>query len=257
MYQINESIHKWQAGDINQISTILPQIVGDATEVYTDLPANMSTGSSFTRYFYGAPNSKAEALSNLLQSSKVKPLRPYMNDLRVFKSEAEISNMRKAGQASGRAFTEAMRNAWTRERDLGAFLDHAFKMFGCDGSAYVPVIAGGRNALSIHYVRNDDIFEDGQLVLADAGGEYGGYVTDITRTWPVNGKFADAQKDLYEAILKVQRTCVSLCRESANMSLDKLHGVAEDELRDGLQQLGFDLSKNVSAGDVYGDLIYF
>ena len=75
--------------------------------------------------------------------------------------------------------------------------------------------------------------------------EYGGYITDITRTWPVNGKFSPAQKDLYQAILNVQRTCVALCRENANISLDKLHNIAETGLEDQLKQLGFDLSGRV------------
>lgn len=76
--------------------------------------------------------------------------------------------------------------------------------------------------------------------------EYGGYITDITRSWPVSGKFSGPQKDLYEAILKVQRSCVALCRENANLSLDKLHSIAEDGLKDQLKQLGFDVSGTVS-----------
>ena len=83
-------------------------------------------------------------------------------------------------------------------------------------------------------------------MLVDAGGEYGGYITDITRTWPVNGKFTDPQRDLYEMILRVQRSSVSLCREDADVSLDKLHRITENGLRDGLKALGFDMSGNVS-----------
>lgn len=67
-----------------------------------------------------------------------------MNALRVLKSDAEIANMRKAGQASGRAITEAMRHAWKKEKDLAAFLDYKFRRNGCDTSAYVPVVAGGQ-----------------------------------------------------------------------------------------------------------------
>lgn len=83
-------------------------------------------------------------------------------------------------------------------------------------------------------------------MLVDAGGEYGGYITDITRTWPVNGKFTDPQKELYEMILKVQRSAVSLCREDADVSLDKLHRITENGLRDGLKSLGFNMEGNVS-----------
>ena len=178
----------------------------------------------------------------MIEHSQVKSLKPLLNELRIFKSEAEVSNMRLAGKISARAITNAMRRKWNKEKDLNAFLEYEFKIGGCDDIAYVPVIAGGRNALMIHYVRNDDVLNETDLVLVDAGGEVGGYVTDITRTWPVSGKFTGPQKDLYETILRVQRSCVSLCRESANMSLDKIHKVTEQGLREGLKQLGFDMS---------------
>ena len=138
-----------------------------------------------------------------------------------------------------------MRHAWTREKDLTSFLEYRFKAGGCDTSAYVPVVAGGVNALSIHYVRNDDVLRDGELVLTDAGGEYAGYITDITRTFPISGQFTPPQAELYAAVLAVQRTCVALCRSNANVSLDKLHEIAENALRDELRQLGFDMSGNV------------
>ena len=83
-------------------------------------------------------------MAKVLESSKVKPLKPIINNIRVYKSEAEIANMRRAGQASGRAFTEAMRQPWTEEKNLAAFLDYRFKIQGCDTSAYVPVVAGGQ-----------------------------------------------------------------------------------------------------------------
>lgn len=75
--------------------------------------------------------------------------------------------------------------------------------------------------------------------------EYGGYIADITRTWPVNGKFTGPQRDLYTAVLNVHRTCVALCREDANLSLDRLHGIAEKGLKEQLQQIGFDMSGDV------------
>lgn len=75
--------------------------------------------------------------------------------------------------------------------------------------------------------------------------EYGGYIADITRTWPVNGKFTGPQRDLYTAVLNVHRTCVALCRENANLSLDRLHGIAEKGLKEQLQQIGFDMSGDV------------
>ncbi|KAL9601825.1 MAG: hypothetical protein Q9179_002743 [Wetmoreana sp. 5 TL-2023] len=234
-----------ESGDIKDVEKSLSRIVGDASEVFTDAVPLRPSASAFSRLFSSQSPPKSDGLSKILDQATVKPLRSILNDLRNIKSDAEIANMRKAGQASGRAFTEAMRQAWTTEKDLTAFLEYTFKRKGCDTSAYVPVVAGGKNASQIHYVRNDDVLLDNDLVLADAGGEYGNYITDITRTWPIDGTFAPAQKDLYNAILATQRTCISLCRSSASNSLDKIHQIAESTLKDNLSQLGFDMSGNV------------
>jgi intermediate cleaving peptidase 55 len=220
------------------LHTLLPPVISGASEVYTDI-AKSSAFSIFSKD-KDLPNH----FGKMIKDSKVKPLKPLMNQLRVIKSEAEIANMRMAGKISGRSFTNAMRRQWTKEKDLGAFLDYDFRTGGCEASAYVPVIAGGGNALSIHYVRNNDVLQEGQIVLVDAGGEYGGYIADITRSWPVTGNFTDPQKELYEAILRVQRSSISLCRESANMTLDKIHQITEHGLEDALKQLGFDMSGN-------------
>jgi intermediate cleaving peptidase 55 len=199
----------------------------------------------YTNCFVGINDSTPGVAADLHgpnSTPSIRGIRTITNELRTTKTAAEIAVMRKAGQASGRAFTEAMRNCFTGEKDLEAFLQYRFKMHGCDDHAYIPVIAGGDNALSIHYVRNDAQFKGDELVLVDAGGCYGGYITDITRTFPTSGKFSAAQKDLYSMVLAVQRTCVSLCREDADMTLDRLHRIAESKLTDGLKALGFDMS---------------
>jgi len=148
---------------------LLPPIIAEATEVYTDIAQASGFGLLFRDQ--DAPSNHFQ---KMIKDSTVKPLRPIMNEIRVIKSEAEITNMHMAGKISGRAFTNAMRRQWTREKDLGAFLDYDFKVGGCEGPAYIPVIAGGQNALSIHYIRNNDVLHDNELVLVDAGGEYGG-----------------------------------------------------------------------------------
>ncbi|KAI0408335.1 peptidase M24, structural domain-containing protein [Xylaria palmicola] len=176
--------------------------------------------------------------------SSFSELRPHINSLRAIKSPAEIANMRHAGQESGRAITAAMRRSWSSEKELAAFLEYSYQMSGLDGQAYIPVVAGGSRGLLIHYVLNNAPLKPDELVLVDAGGEYGTYITDITRTWPASGKFSPAQRDLYSAVLKAQRSSVSLCRASANLTLDQLHAVTERALRQELTQLGFDLSGN-------------
>ena len=169
-----------------------------------------------------------------------------MNQLRVRKSPAEIELMRKVGQASGRAITASMRQKWTGEKPLHSFLEYTFDQNGMDGVGYIPVIAGGTNALNIHYTRNDALIGEDDMILVDAGAQHGGYITDISRTWPNNGVFTAAQRDLYYAVLSVQRHAVSLCRENADTTLDKIHSAAERMLRDNLKDLGFDMSGNVS-----------
>ncbi|KFY29196.1 hypothetical protein V493_02498 [Pseudogymnoascus sp. VKM F-4281 (FW-2241)] len=229
-----------KSGDIKNISKLLSPLIAGASQVYAE---SSSTKSAFSKFF-SAKNTTEDSFFGLIKDANVRPIRPILNDLRIFKSESEIENMRLAGKLSGRAYTNAMRQQWTKEKDLGAYLEYQFKAQGCDGSAYVPVIAGGINANSIHYVRNDDVLSENDLVLIDAGGEYGGYITDITRTWPISGKFSSPQKDLYEAILKVQRASVALCRENANLSLDQIHRLTEQGLREQLKEIGFDLRGN-------------
>ncbi|KAJ6160752.1 Intermediate cleaving peptidase 55 [Penicillium chermesinum] len=218
-----------------------PKIVAKATEVYSDIPAFDGSRSSLHRYLYG-PTVASEKLKKFVDHRKVKPLKPILNEMRVFKSENEVVHLRLLGQASGRSFTDSMRQAFSTEKELCSYLEYKFKFNGCDTSAFVPVVAGGQNALNIHYTRNDDLLREGDLVLVDGGGEYGGYISDISRTWPVNGKFTDPQRDLYNAVLNVHRSCLALCRESASLSLDKLHSIAENGLKDQLKQLGFDVS---------------
>lgn len=122
--------------------SLLTTIVGGASEVFTDLATKPSASASLSRFLFNASPSN-DSIAKVLESSSLKPLNPIMNELRVFKSDSEIANMRKAGQFSGRAFTKAMREEWKYEKDLQAFLEFEFKMGGCDGSAYVPVVAGG------------------------------------------------------------------------------------------------------------------
>lgn len=232
-----------ETGDITDIKRILPKVVDGATQVFTDITQPDKGPSSLWRFLYGQTRRKTD-FAELIDSRKIKQLRHTMNELRAYKSPAEIDVMRQAGRASGRAHTEALRQIFTTERELDAYLRYRFVAHGCDTVAYEPVIAGGKNGLGIHYIRNDDVLLNDQMVLIDAAGKKGGYISDITRTWPVTGKFSAAQRDLYQAVLNVQKTMVSMCRGDASISLDKMHAVAEGYLADQLKQIGFDMSHN-------------
>lgn len=219
---------------IDQAPSTVPRLLESAKTVYADTQLAVKSSGSWMQKFFAGKDTR----------SKPSSLQPIMNQLRVIKSPAEIINMRKAGQISGRAITSAMKRTWTREKHLHAFLDYEFTINGCEGPAYIPVVAGGEHANCIHYTANDDALKPNDLVLIDAGGEYGSYITDISRTWPIDGKFTKPQRDLYEAVLKVQRTSVSLCRQSSNMSLEDIHRVTVRGLIDQLKDLGFDVSSS-------------
>ncbi len=222
-----------EAGDVARAEPLLSAALRGVSRIYTD--AELTTR-------HGAPTAPGALLRAAAPGVATAPLRPHVNALRAVKSPAEVANMRRAGRESGRAITAAMRRPWRYEGDLAAFLDHEYRRSGLDGAAYIPVVAGGRRATLIHYVLNNAALDGAALVLVDAGGEYGTYIADITRTWPVSGRFTAPQRDLYEAVLRAQRSSVALCRASANLTLDQLHGITETALRDQLRALGFDLA---------------
>uniref|UniRef100_A0A3B4Y8A9 X-prolyl aminopeptidase 3, mitochondrial n=1 Tax=Seriola lalandi dorsalis TaxID=1841481 RepID=A0A3B4Y8A9_SERLL len=116
------------------------------------------------------------------------------------------------------------------------YFDFENRIHGANFLAYPPVVAGGNRANTLHYINNNQIIKDGEMVLLDGGCEYFGYVSDITRTWPVNGKFSPAQAELYEAVLEVQRSCLSLC--SPGVSLDHIYSTMLALLGRQLRQLG-------------------
>jgi intermediate cleaving peptidase 55 len=163
-----------ESRDVRKLVDGLADVVKGAEFVYTDAPGSFKPSTAFERYMSSTGLSSSESgLSKLLSGQSgttVKSLAALMSELRVIKSDAEINNMRIAGKLSGRAITGGMRTPWIRERHLHSYLDHQFRVNGCDREAYVPVVAGGQNALGIHYVRNDAEIPEEDMILVDAGG---------------------------------------------------------------------------------------
>ncbi|SOV05501.1 related to X-Pro aminopeptidase II [Ustilago sp. UG-2017a] len=166
--------------------------------------------------------------------------------LRFKKSPNEIRIMKRAGKASGEAMAETMGfvRPGVSEAQLQAVFEYNCALRGSQRPAYVPVVASGSNALTIHYVNNDRLVEPDQLVCIDAGGELDGYASDITRAFPCNsnGLFSSPQKDLYSAILAVLKSCTSLATESQCYTLADLHRHSVHLLRQELIQIGFHLT---------------
>lgn len=164
--------------------------------------------------------------------------RPHIHQMRLIKSPAEQSLIRRACQISSEAIAGAM--AVTRpgftEHQLFATLDYESRMRGAEFLAYPPVVATGNNATIIHYIKNTQVLKHGELVLVDSGCEYHGYASDITRTWPVSGKFTDAQRVLYEIVLEIQLEVIDLCRDMP--SLDSLFQFMSRSLGKKLKEAG-------------------
>ncbi|KAK3292686.1 peptidase M24, structural domain-containing protein [Chaetomium fimeti] len=240
-----------EAGDIHALPTLLPPLLRSASRIYTDISLNLTTTTTTP-----TPTPLPSILHQLPTTPSTAPLSPLVNQHRALKSPAEIALMRQAGRVSGRAFTSAMRRPWPCERELHAYLAHAFTGGGLSGEAYVAVVAGGSRGRMIHYTHNTARLREGETVLVDAGGECGGYVTDITRVWPVGGRFSAPQRDLYAAVLRVQRASVGLCKAGSGLSLDEVHRETEAALQGELVKLGFEFGGGVMArrGDLMGTL---
>ena len=216
-----------EAFDINSLDIILPKILKRNNLIWFD-SKNPNLNSKFKNI-----------IETNVDSSKV--IRNYKNlvsQLRKIKSESEINIMRRAGQISGKSYNQAFATKFRNERTLSSFLEYHFISGGCDKNAYIPVVATGGNALCIHYTRNDDVMYDDELVLVDAAGSLGGYCSDISRTWPVSGKFSEPQKDLYQAVLNVQKQCIDLCKESNQLSLNDIHEKSLKFMKQEIKNLG-------------------
>ena len=161
-----------------------------------------------------------------------------VHEMRLFKSRAEIGVMSKAAQVSAAAHERAMRicRPGMAEYRIEAELLHEFSRAGCRAAAYPSIVAGGANACTLHYTQNSDKLRNGDLVLIDAGAEYECYASDITRTFPVNGKFSRAQRDMYSLVLAAQAAAIDTV--APGRTLDDVHMAAVRVLVEGLIDLG-------------------
>ncbi|XP_064395965.1 xaa-Pro aminopeptidase 3-like [Halichondria panicea] len=164
---------------------------------------------------------------------------------RLIKSPSELALMRKAGEITSEAFRTVLgaTRPGVNEGQLESVFEHSVKMAGAQWMSYPPVVAGGTSANCLHYIANNRVLKSGELVLMDAGCEYYGYVSDVTRTWPVSGEFSAAQKELYEVVRMVKEECTQLCRKGVTLSY--LHSVAVDLLAGQMKAVGI-LSDRIS-----------
>lgn len=161
-----------------------------------------------------------------------------LNEMRLHKSHAELDIMRQVNKISGVAHQRAMQQtqAGKFEYQIEAELLHEFARNGARYPAYNSIVAGGDNANILHYTDNDDVLNNGDLLLIDAGGELAGYAADITRTFPINGKFSPAQKAIYQLVLDSQNLAIDAIKPGE--SLAELNRIVCNFLTKGLYDLG-------------------
>ena len=161
-----------------------------------------------------------------------------VHELRVVKSPEELEVMQQAADIAAEAHCEAMKavRAGMREYEIEALIEQIFRRHGCAGPAYTSIVGAGANATVLHYINNDGELRDGDLLLLDAGAEYKGYASDITRTFPINGRYSPAQRDIYDLVLKAQMSCVEMVRPGVTHDQLKQHSI--EVLTEGMVELG-------------------
>lgn len=161
-----------------------------------------------------------------------------IHEMRVIKTEEEIAIMQRAADIAAEAHVEAMKavRPGMMEYEIEALVEQVFRRTGALGPSYTSIVGAGANATVLHYINNDGIMNDGDLLLLDAGAEYKGYASDITRTFPVNGHFTPAQRDIYDLVLETQMSCVEMVRPGVRHLDIKNHSI--EMLTEGMVRLG-------------------
>lgn len=163
---------------------------------------------------------------------------PILHSMRLMKSQAELELMRKAADIAVEAHNHAMKftQPGRYEYEVQAEIEHIFRLRGALGPAYPSIVASGVNSCILHYIENDRQMQDKELLLIDAGCAYGYYNSDITRTFPVGGKFTPEQKRLYEIVLEAQKQAIA--QVQPGNPYKQIHDTALRVLTEGLVELG-------------------
>ncbi|MFT7267569.1 MAG: Xaa-Pro aminopeptidase, partial [Porticoccus sp.] len=220
---------------IENIDEILPKLLEGRGKIYYTVGKDTNFDSFLTKKVEnnrgnaGSTGSSVELFVNLEQ---------LLHELRLLKSTEEQKVMEKAATISARAHCRAMRSCapGVYEYQLQAEIEHEFAMAGASSPAYGTIVGGGVNGCILHYVENNSKLKDGDLVLIDAGCELHNYAADITRTFPVNGKYTDEQKVIYEIVLEAQISAIAAC--SNNNFWNDSHNITVSIITEGLRDIG-------------------
>ena len=187
-----------EAYSIEEFATVLPKILNNLTALYY-VPEIHTWGDKLVT-------------ESAVSFSEIFDWRPMLSEMRLIKSPNEIRLMQQAGQITALGHIKAMQTTRPNrfEYEIESEILHEFNRHGARFPSYNSIVAGGDNACILHYTENDCPLNDGDLVLIDAGCEFAMYAGDITRTFPVNGKFSQPQREIYELVLKAQKRAIEL-----------------------------------------------
>ncbi|MFL2718073.1 MAG: aminopeptidase P N-terminal domain-containing protein [Gammaproteobacteria bacterium] len=216
-----------------EINDRLPDLLAGHNQVYYPVGKSKTLDADIIDWIKSAKSKDrhSSAIDIADASSKV-------GNQRLIKDEDEIEIMRKACKISAEAHVEAMKfvKPGMTEQEIEAFYQYEFSKRGGRFSAYTPIVAGGENACVLHYVENSKPLKDGELLLVDAGCEFELYASDITRTYPINGKFTEPQLAIYEVVLEAQLKSIEAISTHNNVMDAQI--ISEKVITQGLIDLG-------------------
>jgi Xaa-Pro aminopeptidase len=219
----------------SEFLTRLPELVKGARRIYHVLGRDLAIDAKLTETL---ETLRLRSRQGVEPADAIVDPRSITHGMRLFKEPAELDVMRRAAAISREGHEAAAKLAFAGayEYELEAALEYCFRRRGARGAAYTTIVGGGSNATVLHYVRNDQKLRDEELVLVDAGCELEGYASDVTRTYPVGGRFTGPARALYEVVLAAQEASLAQCRPGS--TLPQVHDAALRALVAGLLDLG-------------------
>ena len=220
---------------IEELDSRLPELLADRARLWHSIGHD----SEWDARIAAALNTvRGQSRAGKRAPAEIRDLRAELDQLRLVKDAHELDCMQRAADiaSAGHARAMAACRPGMAEYELEAELTYEFRRRGASAHAYPPIVAGGANACILHYVENDKLLADGTLVLIDAGCEVEGYASDITRTFPVGGRFSGPQKDAYEIVLAAQAAAIAAIRPGAHFMTP--HEAAVRVLTQGMVDLG-------------------
>ena len=220
--------------DITEKENLIPEMIKGKTNLYSLIGKDKSFDSSVSSWV-----NKANNLERHQANIDIKNFSNELGMMRLIKDEHELSLMRKSCEIAAKAHKKALMNIkkGMSEFDIESLYLNYFREGGSNFPSYTPIVAGGSNACILHYIENNKTIKESDLVLVDAGCEYNYYASDITRTFPISGKFSAEQKAIYEVVLEAhKKSTEAIVVGNSCMNPQK---TSEEVISQGLKDLGF------------------